>query len=257
MKAMHSLRVISGVKMDTLKNILRQALAHKALRIQLQDGQPPEMTLAGGSTPIPGEQASDAAGIHSLYGFLFPGETAALAAGQTIKGALNVQNVGKIQLIAQAASPARLRLYLPPQGQELFLSDWNRLNSPTITPGAPGAPLAATVASPGGIPAQPTIDSNVSESTPAPPAPAPPAPAPPTASQGGFIPVDLASAPPPAGELTPQQSIAPGQPPIPLAADVAPSEPAPSPVAPNGGIPLAPTAAPDLEQVGSPHWHLI
>jgi twitching motility protein PilT len=136
--------------MDLLKKILRQALATQASRVKLTVGGAPELADASGQPFVAEGFASVTRDdLSQLYDFLFPSDRAAIAARQPTRGALNVPNVGKIQLIAQPAEPASLRLYLPPQGNAAFESDWGRLSSKTVTPDqASPLPISAPVASP-------------------------------------------------------------------------------------------------------------
>lgn len=120
--------------MDRLKKILRVAIQDEAQRIKLQVGSPVEITTLAGPKSVDEDGAVDQDYIQKLYSFLFPHDKAALATKQPIKGALNVPNVGKILLIAQPSEPISLRLYLPPQGQAMFDTDWAQNSSKTVAP---------------------------------------------------------------------------------------------------------------------------
>jgi twitching motility protein PilT len=175
--------------MEQLKRILRQALASGAERVKVTAGQTAEVTTATGTQPVDLGVLDDAQ-LQQLFQFLLPQDKAALATGQTVKGALNVPNVGKIMLIGKGDAPACLRLYLPPSGQALFEQDWTRLSSRTVAPGSldAGIPTSAPIAM---TPAAAPIAA-VQQSAPM-PAPAPT----PKISAGGYIPDFLK------GEATP------------------------------------------------------
>lgn len=123
--------------MDTLKKILRDGLAAGAQRLRLQSGLPIELTDAHGTTALAGTPSVDDAYIGKLFQFLFPNDKAAIAAGQTVKGALSIPQVGKLLLIAQPVAPFSLRIFVPPGGQELFDSDWQKIAGQTVSIAAP------------------------------------------------------------------------------------------------------------------------
>lgn len=153
--------------MEQLKRILRQALASGAERVKISAGGAAEVTTAAGTQPAD-FGALDAAQLQLLFQFLLPQDQAALSTGQTVRGALNVPNVGKILLIAKGDAPASIRLYPPPGGAAMFEQDWSRLSSKTVAPGAISAPMPAA--------------------TPLTPAVAVPPPSAPVLNAGGYIP---------------------------------------------------------------------
>ncbi len=127
---------------ERFKIILRNGLASKASRLVLKDGVPPEMTIGQASSAMPGEAPIDSALLKNLYAFLFPADKDNLANRKNVRGALNVPNVGKVQLIAIPQDPASLRLYLPPAGDSLCEIDWQQLQAPT------GAQTSSPIATP-------------------------------------------------------------------------------------------------------------
>ncbi len=198
--------------MEALKKILRQALAEQAQRVKLQDGKAVEFVGAQGVKQVPADTTVDGAYLQKLYAFLFPTDRAALQAQQSVKGVLNIPNVGKILLIAQPQAPASLRLY-PPAGQALFEGDWAKLSNKTVALG--GGPPQVTASAPV-APPKPTFTVGTLSAN----------------MFGGFIPAGLGTSPVAATAAPQAVAVAPAMTPMALPAmapDLAFPDPAPMP----------------------------
>lgn len=166
--------------MQKLKAILIQGFAGNLHRIKISSGDIPSATSAAGDAMLANATTFADSDLDQLFQFLFPNDQPALAAGQIVKGVLNVPGKGKILLIATPNAPKCVRMYLPPEGPTLFEQDWVKVNSKTVPPGSHANPIAGS---------------------PKPP-PAPAAQAQ-HAVSSGFVPSGLAAPPPVANLASP------------------------------------------------------
>jgi twitching motility protein PilT len=118
--------------LERLKRVIRQALREQAHRIKLQVGTEFEILAQQGIRMMQDGPVIDEAYLDLLFSNLLPHEKQQIERGEVTKGILKIPTVGEVYLIAQPTPPMSLRLYLPPRGQEMFTTDWNRLSQASL-----------------------------------------------------------------------------------------------------------------------------
>jgi len=116
--------------LERLKKILRTALAERAVSINLVSGDAPDLSFGRENRALNGESAIADDYLIQLRAALFPGITASVDTPNLLSSSLQIANVGRLQLIAQIKAPLAIYIYLPPDGQAAFESDWQRLSNP-------------------------------------------------------------------------------------------------------------------------------
>jgi twitching motility protein PilT len=153
--------------MNYLKRIIKKAIAAKAMRIKIVDGQPVEFLTSDGIKSISDEPAAADGYIKSICGQIFPkSEQQNIAQGTPVKGSLQAPPVGKIFMIADAGGSNSLRLYLPPNGEAMFNKAWAEVRmNPNTDAQAYKPDTLATNVQPNEVPtsAKPTFTSAAEE----------------------------------------------------------------------------------------------
>ena len=119
--------------MERLKKILRTALAERAVSINLESGSEPNLRFARGNRALSEDSEIGDDYLLQLRATLFAGITASPDTPNLLSSSLQIANLGRLPLIAQTNDPLAIFIYLPPDGQAAFESDWRRLSSPVAT----------------------------------------------------------------------------------------------------------------------------
>lgn len=119
-----------GKRLERLKKILRTALAERAVSINLVSDNAPDLSFGTENRSLSGESEITDDYLMQLRAALFPGITASADTPNLLTSTLQIANVGRLQLIAQVNAPLAIYIYLPPDGQAAFESDWQRLSNP-------------------------------------------------------------------------------------------------------------------------------
>ena len=108
--------------MQQFKGWLKQAIQLKAAKLELVVGQAPR--ALGLTEPMDGQMKEEQ--YQAFCRSFFPKDYDQIRQGQPAKGTLSVVGVGEMYLIAVPRSKA-LTVYLPPNGADLFKSEWASL----------------------------------------------------------------------------------------------------------------------------------
>lgn len=115
--------------MEFLKKILRHALTEKSPIIRLAVDETPKFFSSDRKNlNFSGFAKISRNDFSSLFSFLFPSENEAASSNKLLQGALNIPNVGLIQIIAHQGDDQWISMYLPTGGSAAFETDWISLN---------------------------------------------------------------------------------------------------------------------------------
>jgi twitching motility protein PilT len=113
--------------MEKFKKPLKIAITEKIAGLRLEANKAPmKLISASDEQPIDGLDIYDQHGLDQLVRTLMP-HIEAVDEAQPVQGELSIVNYGELKLIGISGQNPMLFVFIPPQGQDLFLQVWNHL----------------------------------------------------------------------------------------------------------------------------------